>query len=129
MCTGANKRPKKCKHHAVFVRHFRTREAKCLALYSINRFILLKGEVKLVGNDKNRARRISADSPYPFFGLAEILAKHDEVDVEQYEHRSAVAMKDCDLARVSRDDFDDMINKFPDVHTDLKAIAQVREQK
>lgn len=71
-------------------------------------------------------RRITTDSPYPFFGLAEILAMGGDESSEKYEHRSVVAMDNCDLARISRDDFEAMISKFPSVHTDLKAIALVR---
>jgi CRP-like cAMP-binding protein len=84
-------------------------------------FILLKGEVKLVGNDMNRTRTIMHDSPYPFFGLAEILAQSSS---EQFESRSVVAMTDCDLARIARDDFEAMLEKFPQVRMDLKAVAK-----
>ena len=53
--------------------------------------------------------------------FAELLAKSED---DQYEHRSVIAAADSDLARISRSDFEDMIEKFPEVHTDLKAIGQ-----
>lgn len=84
-------------------------------------FILLRGKVKLIGNDVSRSREIMPESPYPFFGLAEVL---EEKTDDQYEHVSVIATADSDLARISRKDFEDMIEKFPEVHTDLKAIGQ-----
>ena len=84
-------------------------------------FIVLRGKVKLIGNDLGMTREIMAESPYPFFGLAEVLTSAAD---DQYEHLSVIAAADSDLARISRKDFEDMIEKFPEVHQDLKAIAQ-----
>lgn len=84
-------------------------------------FVVLRGKVKLIGNDFGTTREIMAESPYPFFGLAEVLTSAAD---DQYEHLSVVSTADSDLARISRKDFEDMIEKFPEVHLDLKAIAQ-----
>ena len=84
-------------------------------------FIVLRGKVKLIGNDFNTTRTVMAESPYPFFGLAEVLSAASD---DQYEHLSVIATADSDLARISRKDFEDMIDKFPEVLVDLKAIAQ-----
>ena len=84
-------------------------------------FIVLNGSVKVFGHSELGAHEIMAADDYPFFGIAEMLAKDE---CEQLEHRSVVATTICDLARVKGRDWEEITTHFPQIQDGMVAIAQ-----
>jgi hypothetical protein len=70
-------------------------------------FIILTGSVKVAGKSERGAHEIYAADEFPFFGVAEILAKdgHADADHKRLSHRSVVATAMCDMARIHRQDW------------------------
>ena len=84
-------------------------------------YVILHGTVKVFGNSVARAHEIQERDLYPFFGVAEMMARTEK---DRLEHRSVVATTTCDLAQISKEDFDEVLVPWPSIKAEFQAVAQ-----